>query len=324
MSSEPRSQVVHLGLGPTAAAAYASLSGRFDVVALVRPGDDELVRTAAAGGAEVTGETSLAAVRELVERLAPDAVVVSSYDRVLPAGLLTLCPFVNVHYSPLPRYRGRANVNWMMLAGEPEAWISVHTIVPGLDAGGVLFQAPTPIGACDTVGDVYRRLDDLQREHLADAVARHLEGDPGVPQDESHATYGCTRLPEDGEIDWRASTATIDRQVRALSAPFPGAYTYVGLQVVWIDRATPVADAPVYAGRVPGRVVRVDKQNGCVDVLTGDGVLRLESLRVDGQCPVPATHVVSSVRATLGLRTIDLVRRITQLEAELTEPRRAG
>lgn len=317
MSSEPRPRVVLLGLGATTPGAYASLSARFEVVALVRPGGDDLTREAAAAGVEVVGDTALASVVEVVKRVAPDAVVCSSYDRILPPDLLALCPFVNVHYSPLPRYRGRANVNWMMLAGEPDAWISVHTMAPGLDAGGILVREAVPIGPRDTIGDVYQRLDDLQRAHLAEAVARHLAGDQGAPQDEAQATWGCTRLPEDGEIDWSDPTEVIDRQIRALGDPFPGAYTYVGLRVVWVDGAVPVPDPPVYAGRVPGRVIRVDRQQGSVDVLTGDGVLRLTALRPDGEPSGPATGVVSSVKATLGLRTIDLVRRVAELTAEL-------
>jgi methionyl-tRNA formyltransferase len=313
----PRTRVVLLGLGATSAGAFAALSTRFEVVALVRPGEDDLVAQARAAGVAVVADTSLAAVREVVERTAPDVVVVSSYDRVLPASLLARCPFVNVHYSPLPRYRGRANVNWMMLAGEPQAWISVHTVVPGLDAGGLLVSEPVPIGPRDTVADVYAKLDALQRAVLADAVARHLAGDPGTPQDEAHATYGCTRVPEDGEIDWSAPTSVIDLQVRALGDPFPGAYTFDGLDIVWVDAAEPVDDAPVYEGRVPGRVVRVDRQRGSVDVLTGDGVLRLLLLRRDGQRSGPATEVASSVRDTFGLRAIDLVRRLNALTAEL-------
>src|SRR5258705_1615821 len=100
----PRPRVVLLGLGTTSAGAFAALSARFEVVALVRPGADDLVAQARAADVAVVADTSLAAVREVVERTAPDVVVVSSYDRVLPASLLATCPFVNVDYSSLPRY----------------------------------------------------------------------------------------------------------------------------------------------------------------------------------------------------------------------------
>jgi methionyl-tRNA formyltransferase len=245
-------------------------------------------------------DVSLANVGRAIAQLAPDAVVVSSYDRILPADLIAGRPFVNVHYAPLPRYRGRATVNWAIINGEPQCAISIHTLVPGLDAGGLLFQQSVPIGPSDTVTDLYERLNAIQREALAGAVARRLSGDEGRPQDEDAATYGCTRLPEDGEIDWSASTDAAHRLVRALTDPFPGAYTWLGLRRLVIRHAEPVR-GPRYEGRVPGRIVRVDRSRGSVDVLTGDGVLRLHEVAVDGGEPQRAADVITSVRQTLGL-----------------------
>ncbi|MGZ4633363.1 MAG: methionyl-tRNA formyltransferase, partial [Actinomycetes bacterium] len=114
-----------------------------------------------------------------------------------------------------------------------------------------------------------------------------------------------------------ATTAHIDRLVRALGPPFPGAFTYLGLRALTVLRASPAPDPPRYEGRVPGRVVQVGRDAGWVDVLTGDGVLRLEELCEDGGTPVPAAAVVRSVKATLGLRVPDLVRRVHELERQL-------
>jgi methionyl-tRNA formyltransferase len=322
MSSADRSRVLLLGLGPTAEGALAALLPRFDVVGVVRPvaAEDPVSRLAAAAGVQVLSDATLPGVEAAVAGLRPDAVVVSSYDRVLQARVLETCPFVNVHYAPLPRYRGRATVNWAILNGETSTAISVHTLVPGLDAGGLLFQQEVPIGPADTVGDVYDRLDALQRQALADAVARRLAGDEGEPQDESAATYACTRVPDDGEIDWSAPTVAVDRLVRAVGPPFPGAFTYLGLRRLTVLRAEPVRQAPAYDGRVPGRVVLVDRSAGTVDVLTGDGVLRLHELRADDGRTVPAAALVGSVKLTLGLRVPDLVRRLAELERRLSLP----
>jgi methionyl-tRNA formyltransferase len=324
-TSDDRSRVLLIGMGVTTATALESLVERFDVVGLVRAfapeadACDATVRDALARGVRVYPDTSLKAVRSHVSDLKPDCVVVSSYGRILPADLLAQSRFVNVHYAPLPQYRGRANVNWALINGEPCAGISIHTIVPGLDAGNLLFQQTIPIAETDTVADLYERLNAIQRDALGDAVARFLAGDEGLPQDERRATYGCTRIPEDGEIDWTASTTTIHRLVRALVAPFPGAFTYWQGSRLRIWRAAPFADAPRYDGRVPGRVVSFSKKEGFVDVLTGDGVLRLWEVQLDDQPPVAASAVISSVQHTLGLRTADLLARIEQLERRLAE-----
>jgi len=311
--SPDRPRVVLVGLGPTTADALAGLLAETEVVALVRPGDDEVVAAARAAGVPVVDDDRIAAVRDVVARTRPDCVVVSSFHRILPADLVEARPFINVHYAPLPRLRGRATVNWAIINGETEATISVHRLVPGLDAGGILYAEQVPIGPRATVGEVYADLNRLQRAALPAAVRAVLAGDEGVPQDGSAATYACTRVPEDGEIDWTAGTAQIDRLVRALGPPFPGAFSWLGLDQLVVVRAEPAPDPARWEGRVPGRVIRVDRERGSVDVLTGDGVLRLWELSTPDGPPRAAAELVRSVRATLGLRTADLVRRLREL-----------
>jgi methionyl-tRNA formyltransferase len=306
MSAE-RPRVLLVGIGPTSRSALEGLAERFDVCAIVRDGDDETTALARELGVPVIADATVRGVREAVTERRPDAVVVSSFNRILDAELVSRCPFVNVHYAPLPRGRGRATVNWAIINGESTAAISIHHLVPGLDAGGILYQATVPIGDDSTVTTVYAELNELQRRNIAAAVAAAIAGEPGVAQDEHDATYLCTRVPDDGEIDWSRSTVAIDRLVRALQPPFPAAFTWLGLDKLHVEAATPVADDRVYEGRIPGRVVFVDRPAGTVDVLTGDGVLRLHRLRLEDGEPVPAASVVSSVQMTLGLRTTDLV-----------------
>jgi methionyl-tRNA formyltransferase len=307
--------VLLVGLGPTSLTALEGLATELTVAAIVRDTVDETTERAGQLGVPVVQDTSIAGVRALVDRLRPDCVVVSSFHRILPADLVQARPFVNVHYAPLPRLRGRATVNWAIINGETETAISIHRLVPGLDAGGILYQERVPIGERCTVAEVYGTLNELQRRALPGVVRAVLAGDQGRPQDEAQASYACTRLPEDGEIDWSRPTSQVDRLVRALLHPFPGAYTWLGLEQLYVDEAEPVTDAPRWEGRVPGRVVRVDRTAGHVDVLTGDGVLRLVRVRRDGEDAAPAATVVRSVRATLGLRLPDLVARLQELEA---------
>lgn len=308
-SESAKARVVLIGLGPTTADALVALTDRFDVAALIRPDNDETTTLAGKLGVPVIPRTRITDIEQVITDLTPDAVVVSSYHRILPDRVLALSAFVNVHYSPLPRGRGRANVNWAIINGDPETAITVHSMTPGLDEGGILHQEPVPIAPRDTVTDLYDRLNARQRAVLADAVTRRLTGDEGEPQDHTQATYGCTRLPEDGEINWSASTDEIDRLIRALTPPYPGAYTHLGLDPLRILRAEPTPDAPVYTGRIPGRVVRVDRSGeGWADVLTGDGILRIHevALSPDGT-PIPANELITSVKTTLGLRTTDLL-----------------
>ncbi len=321
--SPRRPRVLHVGFGPTARSALESLLGRFEVVGLVRefdpqaPQADEVVALARSAGVPVYPESSLAGIERLVDQLAPDGVVVSSYHRILPARLVSKCPFVNVHYAVLPEYRGRANVNWAIINGEDYCGITIHAIAPGLDAGNILEQQRLPIGAHDTVTDLYAKLNAAQRELLAGAVQRYLDGDPGTAQDERGATYCCTRLPEDGAIDWSAPTRQVDALIRALTEPYPGALTYLRGEPLHVWRAEVLDNPPRYVGRIPGRVIKVTKANGSVDVLTGDGVLRLLEVQRPGEARRPAAEVITSVKDTLGLSAADLLARVQQLEQRL-------
>ena len=314
-------RVLLVGLGSTTPTALEALAERFEVCGLIRSGDDAVVKQAREAGIRVHQTTTLAAVVDAVEAQEPDVVVVSSYDRILPAALVAARPFVNVHYAPLPRYRGRATVNWAILNGEPSTAITVHCLEPDLDAGGVLAQESVTLGSRSTAGSVYAELNAIQRRILADAVERRLRGDRGRAQDESLATYSCTRVPDDGEIGWSDTTDRADRLVRALDGPFPPAFTFLGSRRIEVHRAQPVTDAPAYDGRVPGRVVRVDRSSGTVDVLTGDGVLRLLTVSTGTEGPVRAADVITSVRHTLCSR---LESRVADLEERLAALAGAG
>ena len=318
-------KVLLLGIGPTTVSALKSLAGKFEIVGIVRDIDpstersDEVSELAGNLGLRIITDTGLDSIEAAIRAGSPDCTVVSSFHRILPSRILGLGRFVNVHYAPLPAYRGRANVNWAIVNGEAETAISIHTIVPGLDAGNILYQERIPIGPSDTVSDLYTRLNDIQYTVLGDTVTRYLDGYNGVPQDEESATYGCTRLPRDGEIDWREETTRIFALIRALSPPFPGAHTYLETHRLTVVRAEPLEDAPRYVGRVPGRIVGRSKSQGHVDVLTGDGVLRIHEVRTEDGRVCPAATVITSTRQTLGLSAADLLQRIDDLTARLHE-----
>jgi methionyl-tRNA formyltransferase len=312
--------VLLIGMGTTALSALQSLLETCRVVGLVResadPLSDPVLQLAERAGVRIFGDASLQGVERAVRKLQPECVVVSSYGRLLPAATLAHCPFINVHYAALPAYRGQANVNWAIVNGETSTGITIHLLELEADAGHVLFQQTVPIEARDTVSELYERLNDAQRQHLGAAVVRFLDGDRGTPQ-VGDPTFGCARVPADGEIDWNQSTDAIDRLVRALVRPFPGAFTYADGERLIVWKAEPVANPRRYAGRIPGRVVAMSRRHGYVDVLTADGVLRVFEVQHEGAQPCTAAHAIRSVRTRLGLKAGDLLERIATLEADV-------
>ncbi len=314
-----------IGLGPTTLTALESLIPNCKVQGIVRnidrksDTDDPVANLAQQFNIPIFIDTSLSEIKSLILKLQPDCVVVSSYNQILPPELIKLSTFINVHYSPLPQYRGRANVNWAIINDEPCAAITIHKISPELDEGNILFQQIIPIHLDNTVADIYNSLNEIQRQYLGETVVKALHGYEGVPQNNSEATYCCTRLPEDGEINWSTSTRKIDCFIRALVSPFPGAYTYFQAKKLLIWQARPVDNPPTYVGRIPGRIIGRSKSEGYVDVLTGDGVLRIVEVQWEGEERRSAANVIKSVKSTLGLSKSELLNRIQILEEEITK-----
>jgi methionyl-tRNA formyltransferase len=156
-------------------------------------------------------------------------------------------------------------------------------------------------------------------------VATHAEACLGrltfVEQNSEDATYTCSRRPADGIINWSAPTHAIFNQIRGLAAPFPGAFTYFNGRKLAVWKASPVQNAAAYAGRSPGRVIAVNREAGSVDVLTGDGILRLVEVAWNGSPPKAAAEIVRSVRDALGIDVTELMARLDLIEQKVHSSR---
>ncbi len=235
---------------------------------------------------------------EAIAAIAPDLVCVCGWRTMIPMrAFASAGAAVGAHDSLLPRYRGFAPSAWALINGETQSGVTLFHLSTGMDEGDIVGQRQIPIAPrtnaaelADAVATATVSLFDEYLDGLLDGTA------PRRSQDHAAATYGCARTPDDGAIDWSRPTVEIDRLVRALSEPLPGAFTSHDGERLVVWEAEPVVPAPVYAGRVDGRVVAV-RPDGAVDVLTGDGVLRL--LRV-GAPSGRAAERIRSVRTRLG------------------------
>jgi methionyl-tRNA formyltransferase len=315
--------VLLIGDGLTSLAALRSLIRSCHVVGVIRrdtSGELDPVRSLAAeAGVPVFPRKGLNDLQQIIVQLQPKIVVISTFDRILPKNILRLSRFISVHYSALPRYRGRASVRWALINGEPTIAMTIHSVSSDFGSGNVLFQQEIAIDSRDTVASLFSRLNAIQERELGRVVIETVAGAAGVPQDHTDATYGCSRNPDDGEIDWARSTVEIDRLIRALTPPFRGAFTHLDGQRLIIFSANPLADPPKYVGRVPGRVIRRSAADGWVDVLTGDGILRVRELISGSGAIASAAEIITSAQATLGLSRLDLLQRIEVLADRITE-----
>lgn len=166
-----------------------------------------------------------------------DLGIVVAYGRILPSEFLRAprrgC--INVHFSLLPLYRGAAPVNWSIINGETRTGVTTMFIEEQLDAGPILLQSETEIGAAETAPELRSRLAPLGAELLSETLAR-LDTLTPRPQHDRDATLAPMLRKEDGLIRWTANAPDIERCVRGLQ-PWPNAYTHFRSRYLIVWRA---------------------------------------------------------------------------------------
>jgi methionyl-tRNA formyltransferase len=211
---------------------------------------------------------------ERIVAMRPDLILSVYYRNMIGTKILGLAPLgaFNMHGSLLPKYRGRAPINWAVLHGEPRIGMTLHRMVKEPDAGNIVDQDGVDIGPRDTAEQAFRKVLPCARRVLGRQIDALLSGTAReTPQDASQSTYFGGRRPEDGRIDWTAPSRQIFNLIRAVTDPYPGAFTDVGearLMVWWAEPESTAARGK--AGR-PGQVLSVSP----LVVATGDGALEL-------------------------------------------------
>ncbi len=165
----------------------------------------------------------------VVKDAAPDVIFSFYYRSMIPMDILNIAPLgaFNMHGSLLPRYRGRACVNWAVLNGETETGVTLHHMAARADAGNIVGQEAVSIGPDETAHDVFLKIIPASGRLLERCLNDILSGNAeGTKQDDSTATKFGRRTPADGIIDWSKSAAEIHNLVRAVAKPFPGAFTF--------------------------------------------------------------------------------------------------
>ena len=236
-----------------------------------------------------------------IAALAPDFVFSFYYRRMLPASVLALARrgALNMHGSLLPRYRGRAPVNWAVLNGETETGASLHYMVAKPDAGPLVDQQAVPIGPDDTAFEVAGRVADAAATVLRRSLPALIAGTAAArPLDLARGSYCGGRTPADGEFSFDWPAARIHNLVRAVAPPFPGAYARLGESVLRVHRTRRLAGGARHGALGPCLAL----DDGALVAECGDGArlelieAYLDDARLDaerftttfGHAPVPA------------------------------------
>jgi methionyl-tRNA formyltransferase len=229
-----------------------------------------------------------------IRSLRPALIFSFYYRNLICQEILDLPPLgaFNMHGSLLPKYRGRVPVNWAVLHGEKETGVTLHYMVKRADAGDIVDQQAVSIGPTETALDVFRKVTVAARivlERQIDALKRGQA--PRRRQVETEASYFGGRKPEDGLIDWTQSATAIFNLIRAVTHPYPGAFTTSAGRRLFIWRAEPAS----FCHGDPGLICSIAP----LRITTGDGCLEIRAWQWEGE----AEQTVSAdARAQHGLR----------------------
>lgn len=228
--------------------------------------------------------------------IAPEAIIVVGYGRIIPQWMIDLPPLgnINVHASLLPKYRGAAPIQWAIAMGEKVTGVTTMRIDAGLDTGDILLQAEMPIAAEDTAETLAPRLAELGAELLVETLTRLAAG-LIVPLAQNHAEHTLAPIlkKEDGQIDFHRAAPEIVNRLRGFQ-PWPGAFTQFRGKGLAVHKAR-VSDA-----NVPPGELRVDGDRLLVGAK--DSALELVEVHLEGKKRMTARDFANGYRPKPGER----------------------
>jgi methionyl-tRNA formyltransferase len=236
----------------------------------------------------------------------PDIILVVAYGQILSRHILNIPKMgcINIHASLLPKYRGAAPINRVIINGEKETGITFMFMNEKVDAGEIIFQEKIDIFPDETCGELYYRLSALSADSLPKLLEKIKSGKiEGIPQDNKLVTFARKMNKEDGKIDWSDKGEKVYNLIRG-TIPYPGAFTYYNSRKLKITRARFLDD---YQGEADtgssspksGRVVKTEKD--AILISTGDkGIIKILKLIPAGSKELTAEQFVNGYKIKAG------------------------
>ena len=230
--------------------------------------------------------------QEQLVALKPDIVVVAAYGLIVPRSILAVPEhgLLNIHPSLLPKHRGPSPVATAILQGDQQTGATIMLLNEQVDGGPIIRQEVTDIDDDDTTEVLTDKLFFIGAQMLSDVLPEWLRGDiTPVPQDERDASMTRKLVKQDGEISWRKSAREIQQMVKAFH-PWPGCFTKWEGRRIKIVESAPIA---LKMDEKIGTVVQLEKFGIAAGITTGEGVLGLKVLQLEGGLP---TNVAAFLR----------------------------
>jgi UDP-4-amino-4-deoxy-L-arabinose formyltransferase/UDP-glucuronic acid dehydrogenase (UDP-4-keto-hexauronic acid decarboxylating) len=216
---------------------------------------------------------------EKIKELSPDILFSFYYRQLIQREILDVpkAGCLNLHGSLLPKYRGRVPINWVLVNGEKETGVTLHYMTPRPDDGDIVAQKKISISDDDTALRLHWKVAQAAEKLLDEVLPQIQNGNaPRIPQDHGKATYFGGRRPADGEIEWVKTAREIRNLIRAVTKPFPGAFSFIGERKCFFWEAREIG---LEAGKyLPGTVISAKP----LTIATGQNAIVVSTGQAEG------------------------------------------
>ncbi|HEY4544154.1 MAG TPA: methionyl-tRNA formyltransferase [Tissierellaceae bacterium] len=211
-----------------------------------------------------------------IKEVNPEVIVVVAYGQIFKTEILNLPKYgcINIHASILPKYRGAAPINWVLINGEKETGVTIMQMEEGLDSGDMYYMKKIDITPEDDAFTIHDKLSILGAEAIVESLDKIVKKEiKGEQQDHSLSTYAPMLSRDTGKIDWNKKNYEIVNLIRGVKG-WPSATTYYGDEKIKIHQAKTIDED---FSDIPGEIIRVDDEG--VLVQTGKGSILIEKLQ---------------------------------------------
>ena len=239
----------------------------------------------------------LSDVYKFIKKLGPDMVIISTFNKILDNKILNLSKFVNIHHGRLPQQKGRASINWAIIMGRKDIYITIHEVIPQLDSGKIILQKKINISKKDNYNKIQNKISLFLKQNIAFIIKKYMDNKFTLKNnDSSKETWNCSRNPEDSMINFFDKRKNVYNLIRGSDGQKFGAFCFLKEKKITILEAN-IKSKKRFEGIIPGRIVKLNQDNS-IDCLCSDGVLTITKISYKNKILKPK-KIIKSTRYTL-------------------------
>lgn len=254
---KPKGRGKKLGMSPV-----KELALKYDIPVYqpIRARDDEFVQT--------------------LKHLNPELIVVVAFGQILPKAILDIPKLgcINVHVSLLPKYRGAAPINWVIINGEQKTGVTTMYMDEGLDTGDMILKSEVDLDDNITAGELHDKMMEIGADTLKQTMDLIEKGcAPRETQNHDEFSYAPIMNKSLGNIKWNNSAKEIHNLVRGVN-PWPSAYTIYNGDTMKIWKTEVLSER---SDKTPGTILKVDKDG--IRISTEDNIILVKEIQMPGK-----------------------------------------